>query len=91
MAKSWDTPKDPDELLDYQIDWTSLLAGDVITVSTWSVPPGVIGGQESKTDSITTIWLSGGTAGQNYNIVNRINTAAGRIREQTCTLRCRTK
>ena len=91
MARSWEHPKDPEEYLDYEVDWTGLLNGDVITSSTWFVPVGVIGDNESFNDTSTVIWLSGGTAGQNYALINTIHTAEGRIREQTCTLRCRTK
>jgi hypothetical protein len=91
MAKSWDDPKDPQEVLDYVVDWTKPLAGDVITGSTWTVPDGIIKDSESFDDSKTTIWLSGGTDGQNYPLINQIATAGGRIREQTCTLKCRTK
>jgi len=91
MAKSWDDPKDPDEVLDYVVDWTKPLAGDVISTSTWTVPTGVSKGVDMFDDSTTTIWLSGGSAGENYALINRITTAAGRTREQTCTLKCRTK
>jgi len=91
MAKRWEDPKDPDELLDYMVDWLKPLAGDLITSSEWTLPTGVVGSQESFTTTSATIWLSGGTAGKDYELINRITTAAGRIREQTCVLKCRTK
>jgi len=91
MAKRWDDPKDPDEVLDYVVDWIKPLAGDTILTSTWTLPEGITGSQESMTDTTTTIWLTGGTAGKDYGLVNRITTAGGRTREQTCTLRVRTK
>jgi hypothetical protein len=92
MAKSWDDPKDPEELLDYGVDWTKPLAGDLITGSAWAVPDGIVdAGNQSFDDTTTTIWLSGGTHGETYELINTINTAGGRIRELTCKLRCRTK
>jgi hypothetical protein len=91
MAKRFETPKDPDEVLDYQIDWSAPLAGDVITTSTWTVPTGLVGGIEQNTNTTTTIWLSGGTLDQDYQVHNRITTAAGRTRDQTCILKVRAK
>lgn len=79
--------KDPDAVLDYGIDWTSWLNGDVIATSIWVVPEGITAGDESKSENATTIWLSGGAAGGVYKIVNRITTAAGREIDQGVTLR----
>ena len=91
MSKTWDDAKDPDEVLDFVVDWAKPLAGDVIATSTWSVPLGVTKGADMFDATSTTIWLSGGTNGENYELLNRITTAAGRTREQTCKLRVRTK
>jgi hypothetical protein len=91
MARRWTDPKDPDEVLDYVVDWQLPLAGDVIDTSSWTLPTGIVSGVQSKTATTTTIWLSGGTAGQDYSILNRITTLGGRTRDQTCTLRVRTK
>ena len=91
MAKAWTDPKDPEEVLDYLVDWAKPLAGDTIQSSTWTLPDGIIAGQMANTTTTTTIWLSGGTHGKDYKLVNRIVTAGGRTREQTCTLKCRTK
>jgi hypothetical protein len=92
MAKRWDNPKDPDEVVDYAVDWRSVLTGgDVIVTSTWTLPTGIVGGAQSFTDTQTTIWLQGGTDGVNYDLLNRITTQGGRTWDQTCTLRVRTK
>jgi hypothetical protein len=91
MARRWSDPKDPDEVLDYVVDWTAPLAGDVINTSTWTLPSGITSGPQLKTDTTTTIWLSGGTDGQDYSLMNRITTLGGRTRDQTCTLRVKTK
>ncbi len=93
MSKQpWSEPKDPDEVLDFTVDWAKPLAvGDIIETSVWTLPTGVTKGAETFTNTSTTIWLSGGTDGQNYDLLNRIVTQGGRTREQTCTLRVRSK
>jgi len=91
MAKKWDAPKDPNEVLDYSVDWAALLAGDTIVTSNWTVPVGVTGGAQTFTDDQTLIWLSGGTENVSYELLNRITTAAGRTRDQTCVLKIKTK
>ena len=91
MAKRWSDPKDPDEVLDYVLDWAAPLAGDTIESSSWTLPIGITAGAQSNTATAATIWLSGGTAGENYDLINRIVTTGGRTREQTCTLKVRTK
>ena len=48
-------------------------------------------GAMSNTDTETLIWLSGGTEGESYDLLNRITTAAGRTRDQTCVLKIKTK
>ena len=76
---------DPDEKLDYGFDWSKPLAvdtpADTITASTWIVPSGITQSGSpapSFDDTTTTIWLEGGTANQDYIIINRITTAATR-------------
>jgi len=91
MAARWTTPKDPNEVLDYSVDWSGPLAGDTIVTSTWMVPAGLTSGADNMTDSSTTIWLSGGTENASYELLNRITTAGGRTRDQTCLLKIKTK
>lgn len=74
---SWPN-KDPDDILDYQIDWSARLGADTIVTSTWIVPAGITKNGESNTATAATIWLSGGTADITYTLTNRITTAAGR-------------
>lgn len=78
----WPT-KDPDEVLDYQIDWSARLNSDTISTSVWTVPDGITGATQSNTTTSTTLWLSGGTDGSSYDILNRITTAGGRTMDQT--------
>jgi len=75
--------KDPDAVLDYSIDWSAWLGTDTIIVSTWTVPTGIVKASDSQTTTVTTIWLSGGTDGTAYSVVNRIVTAGGRTDDRT--------
>ncbi len=81
--------KDPAAVLDYAIDWSAWLAGpdgtddDTIQSSSWGAPDGITVDDDSNTDSVATVWLSGGTAGQTYQVTNHIVTAAGRETDQT--------
>lgn len=77
--------KDPDAVLDFKQDWSEWLAatGDTIVTSTWIVPTGITKANESATATAATVWLSGGTAGQSYAVVNRIVTAQSRTDDRT--------
>ena len=75
--------KDPDEVLDYKLDWSARLDGDTIASSEWTVPPELEGSREARTDTSTTIWLGGGLNGRTHLVANRITTAAGRVMDQT--------
>lgn len=78
--------KDPAAVLDYQIDWSDWLDDDTISTSTWTVPAGITEESSSNTTTTSTIWLSGGTAGQTYTLVNKIITASGRTDERSITI-----
>jgi len=81
--------KDPDAVLDYQVDWSDWLDTDTISTSTWTVPTGITKDSDTNTTTAATIWLSGGTAGTSYNIVNHIVTAAGREDDRTIIIKVR--
>jgi hypothetical protein len=77
-------PKDPDETLDYGLDWTGRLEGDSIETSEWLQPAAPVpivtawyDGTRSK------IWLRGGDPGATYFVVNKINTTGGCTMRQT--------
>lgn len=83
--KSW--KKDPDSKLDYTVDWTSwLTCGETISTSSWVVETGVTQVSTANTNYAATIWLSGGTAGNEYTVTNRITTSAGRIEDRSFVL-----
>ena len=76
--------KDPDAVLDYSIEWSKWLAGDQVRTSTWTVSDTAIeASNDSNTATRTTVWLSGGVAGQSYTVTNRITTSGGRTDERS--------
>jgi hypothetical protein len=79
--------KDPDAKLDYSLDWSDwLVTGDTIATSTWTLPTGITKYADTKSDTVATIWLTGGTEGDSYNITNHIITADGREEDRTITI-----
>lgn len=89
--------KDPDEVLDFLLDWSARLEsfGDTIATSEWIMPTPIAGDivkdSDAKTAKTTTIWVSGGELNANYTLVNRIITAGGRTMDQTCVMKIRTR
>ena len=79
--------KDPDAILDYSINWSSwLVTGDTITTSTWTAEAGIMIDSDTNTTTATTVWLSGGTAGESYDVTNHIVTDDGREDDRTITI-----
>lgn len=79
-----DFSKDPQAVLDYQVNWAAWLDGDTISASTWTVPAGLTQpSPASNTTTTATVWIAGGTAGSSYNVVNHITTTAGRQNDAT--------
>ena len=85
MALHWPN-KDPDDILDYAVDWSEFLGLDTISASVWVVPTGITKASDSFTSTVTTAWLSGGTIRTKYTLVNRITTAAGRQKDQSVAI-----
>jgi len=82
--------KDPDAVLDYGFDWSDwLFDGDAIASSEWTVPEGLTKDSQSKSDTVTTVWLSGGSVGADYDITNHIATTDGREDDRTMTISVR--
>ena len=85
--------KDPDAVLDYTIDWNDdndpwLAAGETISSYTITTETGITKDSDSEADGAVTIWLSGGTAGERYNVACKIVTSAARTDERTIIIRC---
>ena len=87
--------KDPNEVLDYILDWTSRIEGDTIQTSSWSIVTG--SGLVINSDNVdntfkkTVVWLSAGTEGITYLLLNRITTAGGRTMDQSVKLKVKSK
>lgn len=91
MTLAW-ANKDPDEVLDYKLDWSARLgAGNTIVTSIWIVPAGLTKDSDVFTTTTTTIWLSGGVLGVRYELTNRITTTGGHTMDQSVHLRVAAK
>lgn len=78
-------PKAPSEVLDYSINWTERLdKGDAIANSSWTVSGTLVNLQAAFTNTISTIWMGGGTANVvPFKVSNQIQTVQGRIMDQS--------
>lgn len=90
----FNTIKDPNSVLDWKMDWGTgavingvtanwLAASETISTSTWTVPAGLTKQSDTHDTNTTTIWLTGGTAGTTYTVVNEIVTNQGRTEDRT--------
>lgn len=76
--------KDPSAVLDWMFDWSDWLAsGETITDHTITVDTGITKDSSTEAAGKVTVWLSGGTAGENYKVACLIVTSAGRTDERT--------
>jgi hypothetical protein len=70
--------KRPNAVEEVTLDWLPFIESGVILTSTWPVTPsGITVLSTSKTNTTTTIKLSGGVNGQGYRFVNDITTING--------------
>lgn len=83
--------KDPSALLDYVFDWSAWLgAGETIASVVVTVGTGLTldltsphtSGYTSTTTAVT-VWISGGTAGNDYTVACKVTTTAGRVDERS--------
>ena len=101
MSSKTFPPKDPDAVLDYKFDWAAETNGsgdtdwldtdntETITAGyTIEEETGIDVDSDARTDTNTsiTIWLSGGTDGNDYDIICHIVTSAGREDDRTITI-----
>lgn len=67
--------KESTAILDFTIDLTNLLqTTEAISTSSWTVPTGITQVTNTHDDSMATIWLSGGTLNNNYELINTVVT-----------------
>lgn len=83
--------KDPEANLDYAIDWSNWLKEDIIIDSHWTADEGISLGSDSHTDTVSTVWVFGGSNRKRYELTNTVITAGGRIDERTIRIKCRQK
>jgi hypothetical protein len=85
--------KDPEATLDYGFDWGPWLQADTIATSNWSADAGItlVPASDTFTDTTTAVFISGGTAGQSYDVINTITTNGSRTDERTITIKVRNR
>lgn len=82
--------KDPDAVsTDYTVDWTGWLAGNTLVTSVWIVPSGITTVSDSHTTTTATIWLMGGTVGEDYDLINRVTDSTARTLDETIRISVR--
>lgn len=79
---------DPNEVLDYVIDWADFLGADTIATSTWVIPTGLTNSTSTNntTQTSTYITVSAGQEGKRFTVTNRITTAGGRTADRSIEL-----
>lgn len=88
MAYPSFSDKDPDAARLYSWDFSDWLdTGETINSYSFpDFPAGITQVSDSNTDTVVTVKISGGTAGESYNITCRIVTNAGQTDDRTITL-----
>ena len=81
--------KDPDEVLDFRVNWANVLGADVDTIATGSftAEAGITKGSEVMATTYMDVWLSGGTDAEDYEILNDIETASGRTWQRSILIK----
>jgi hypothetical protein len=93
-ALRWERGKDPNETIDYSVDWSNDLGStDAISTSTWTFDAANVDTALTKSSpsidstlKVTTIWFAAGTEAVTYKITNQIVTTGGRTIERSITL-----
>lgn len=80
-----DEEHDPNEILDYAFDWSSILiTGESISTSIWSVSSNVTAGISSNTTDSATQWITSVLASSNaLTMKNTITTSDSRTHQRT--------
>lgn len=100
MALKWQD-KDPDDQIDYSVDWTSQLGTNTISSIAWKIyingafttwtQGQIVDGLQyvssTNTNNVATLYLGLGTAFTTYNIICRMTASDATIIEQEVRLR----
>ena len=88
-------PKDPDSVLDFPFNWNKaddpwLQSGETISSYDITVESGLTLESASENAGVVTVWLSGGTAGETYDVACLITTSnvPERTDERTIQISC---
>lgn len=84
MAIKWEA-KRPNEVRDYEVDWSAFLGEDTIATSDVTVSGVTLDSDTNDTTSVT-VWVSGGTAGTLARVTNTITTTGGRTETEIFTI-----
>jgi hypothetical protein len=83
--------KHPETTRPYGLNWAEDLAeGDIIATSEWDIEGDddvLTTANPTKTDTTTTVWLSGGTPGKQYRVVNKITAVGNPTKTLVTTMR----
>lgn len=80
--------KRPEDQLDYDVDFTRWLTGDVITTAEAIADPEEIYIQSVEVfDQVVKVWISGGQVGKTYKISVSATTDKSRVKEESFILR----
>lgn len=105
MSYKW-PDKDPDETIDYNVDWSRFLGSDTISSVNWFIddasgtktavsPTDVVYGLQfvsaTNTTTVATIRLAQGTNNIRYKTTCQITTAAGLTFERSIYIRAKEK
>jgi hypothetical protein len=90
----WERSLDPQETIDYSINWSNDLGSDTISNSVWTMDAAnadtaLVKSNPTLTTTTTTIWLNSGTSGVVYGLRNTITTAGLRTFERTAKITVR--
>jgi hypothetical protein len=84
--------KDPDAVLDYEIDWSAdYLGTDVLSASEWSVSPdepdGLAVVEQLFDQGFATVKAGGGVTGRVYRLTNHVSLETGRRDTRSIVIR----
>lgn len=87
-----DWEKDPEADLPWHFDWSEWLEdGESITASVMTASAGVTLHDAGFSATDTTVWVTGGTVGNIYQVSNRITTSQAKIDERSIRIRVKNR
>lgn len=83
--------KQPDERLDYDVDYAEWIpALDSLLIATVTVSPaGMIVDSPLILTDVVKLWVSGGTSGVRYKVTLTVTTTLGRIKQDEIIFACK--